>query len=465
MRPEALGQAGWPRRAPTATLFGMPTTVRSRPAVQRMLARVTRCERTARVPPAGWRDRAARLERPLLFGGLALVVAHLLDLAFSGPDTAALGVAAIATVPVAWVLAQPRLTRATRFALALVVGGLALGFGVASHGLHAVAAPDWRDVTGVGFALGGVLLMGSALAALAAPRRAPRRPALAWRAAHGAAWLAGAVLVAAFALMPLAGGLLLTHAPRWTIHESALAVPHAEVRIGGLAAWYVPPRNGVGVLLMHGSGGSRARVADRAAMLARHGYGVLALDLPGNGESRGHSNGLGDNAQPAVDRALDFLAARPGVQRIAGFGVSLGAEVLIEAAAHDRRITALVADGATRPQDARPYDPGLESTLGRLQLLAARAISGMRTSPSLLRYMPRLAPRPVLLIAGGGFPAEIPANRAYRRAGGPTVQLWERPAAGHTAGLKFGGAAYERRTIAFLDPLTLSQVHSRGQTP
>ena len=33
------------------------------------------------------RERVARAERPLLLAGLALVVAHLLDLAFSGPDT------------------------------------------------------------------------------------------------------------------------------------------------------------------------------------------------------------------------------------------------------------------------------------------------------------------------------------------------------------------------------------------
>jgi hypothetical protein len=33
------------------------------------------------------RGRIARLERPLLLAGLALLVLHLLDLAFSGPDT------------------------------------------------------------------------------------------------------------------------------------------------------------------------------------------------------------------------------------------------------------------------------------------------------------------------------------------------------------------------------------------
>jgi hypothetical protein len=76
----------------------------------------------------------------------------------------------------------------------------------------------------------------------------------------------------------------------------------------------------------------------------------------------------------------------------------------------------------------------------------------MREAPSLIGIMPRIAPRPVLLIAGGvGAPDEIPANRAYRDAGGPTVQLWELPDAGHTGGLRTHPAEYERRTTAFLD--------------
>ena len=87
----------------------------------------------------------------------------------------------------------------------------------------------------------------------------------------------------------------------------------------------------------------------------------------------------------------------------------------------------------------------------RLQIAMVRGISGMRTSGSLLGMMPRIAPRPVLLIAGGGEPAEIPASRRYRDAGGRGVQLWEIPDAAHTGGLRKHPAAYERRTVGFLD--------------
>ncbi|HEX5925216.1 MAG TPA: alpha/beta fold hydrolase [Baekduia sp.] len=413
------------------------------------------------------RERIARAERPLLLAGLALVTLHLLDLAFSGPDTSALGVAVILTVAAAWVLAAPHVTRPTRLALGVVAGLVAFGFGVISHGLHVVnSGPDWRDVTGVGYIFGGLLLVAAGLAATAAPRRAPRRSGLGRRAAHAAGWIAGAAIIAQLAVLPFVAANQITHAPRWAIDESALGIAHQEIRIEmrdgrKLAAWYVPSRNGAAVLLSHGSGGSRGRIPAHVRMLARHGYGVLALDNPGNGESDGHSNGLGDNAQPAIAAGLDYLARRPDVDpdRIAGFGLSLGGEVLLEAAAHDRRFAAVVSDGATRPMDGDKANPKgtLEAALGWLTLRSVRATSGMKTSSSLIPMMPRIAPRPVLLVAGGGFPDEIPASRLYREAGGSTVELWELPDTGHTAGLRKHPAAYERRTVGFLDRALGSQ--------
>jgi uncharacterized protein len=180
---------------------------------------------------------------------------------------------------------------------------------------------------------------------------------------------------------------------------------------------------------------------------------VLALDNPGNGESEGRSNGLGNNVQPALDAGLGWLARRPDVdaERIAGVGTSLGGEVLLEAAARDSRLRAVVSDGAARPQDvADVKDPPLaERAATWLTLEAVRGVSGTRLAPSLEGLMPRIAPRPVLLIASGA-PDEIPANRIYRDRGGSTVALWELPAVGHTAGLRERPAEYERRISVFL---------------
>ena len=374
------------------------------------------------------RRRTARLERPLLAAGLALITVHLLDLALSGSDTLLVAVTAIVAVPAALLLALPHATRATRFALPALLGVLFAGFTAASHLLHAVLqGPTWTDVTGLGALVGGLLLIGAGVAA-----------------------------TFVFVLMPLGVTLLNSHSPRNPVHESALAIAHEEVRVpmadgGELGAWYVPSRNRAAVVLVHGATGNRARVADRAELLARHGYGVLAIDLPGHGESDGHPSELGDNAQPAVDAALDYLQRRPDVDsdRLAGFGVSLGGEVLLEGAAYEDRLRALVSDGAARPQDAETVEATPPPM--KVGLAMIRGISGMRRAPSLIDLVPEIAPRPLLLIGSGGDKAELPVNRLYARAAGPTAQLWEIPEAGHTGGLRARPAEYEQRVIEFLD--------------
>ncbi|HEX5617149.1 MAG TPA: alpha/beta fold hydrolase [Solirubrobacteraceae bacterium] len=397
------------------------------------------------------RPRLARLERPLLAAGLALITVHLLDLALSGPDTLLVAVLAIVAVPTALLLALPRATRATRFAVAASLGALFTGFTAASELLHAVLqGPAWTDVSGLGALLGGLLLIGSGIAALAAPSGG--RP----RVLHALLWAAGAFATFTFVLMPLTMTLLTGHAPRNPVHESSLTVAHEEVRVPTadgrqLSAWYVPSRNRAAVVLIHGSTGNRSRVADRAELLARHGYGVLALDLPGNGESDGRSSGLGDNAQPAVRAAVDYLQRRPDVDpdAIAGFGVSLGGEVLLEGAAYDERLAAVISDGAARPQDADRVEPAPPPTAVALAMI--RGVSGMRPAPSLIDVVPEIAPRPVLLIGSGGDSAEIPVTRLYAQAAGTTAQVWEIPEAGHTGGLRARPAGYERRVIGFLD--------------
>jgi uncharacterized protein len=365
----------------------------------------------------------------------------------------------IAALAAAALAPYSRLRRRTRVAwsgaLGLVVTGT-LGssdvLGLTASGVSA------SEASGVVAAIGGLVLIAAAVAAL----RSPREPAQPRRVLRGIGWASGALVVAAFVLFPLTLTLTTTHAPRLPISETALGWPHQELRIamrdgGEVSAWYVPSRNGAAVLLIHGSGGSRARVADRARMLARNGYGVLALDLPGNGESDGRSSGLGWTAQPGIDAALDFLSTRSEVdpRRIAGFGVSLGGEVLLDAASHDRRLSAVISDGAARSTIGSdlnaPEGPAglLQKAQLQIGMQLIRAVSGTRPAPPLEDVVERIAPRPVLLVASG-HGAEVRANHIYRDAVGAGARLWVIPEARHTGGLRSRPAEYEKRTIGFL---------------
>src|SRR3954451_20193962 len=111
-----------------------------------------RTEAASPAPRRTRRERFAALERPLLLAGLALVTLHALDLALSGPDTSVLGVAGIGALPAVAAALQPRVTRLTRFALAVAFGVLFAATGALAHVLDLfTSGPRWTDVTGVAF--------------------------------------------------------------------------------------------------------------------------------------------------------------------------------------------------------------------------------------------------------------------------------------------------------------------------
>ena len=88
--------------------------------------------------------------------------------------------------------------------------------------------------------------------------------------------------------------------------------------------------------------------APQARMLARHGYRVLMLEMRGYGGSDGDPNMFGWGATRDLDAAAAFLAGRPDVRdgRIGGLGFSVGGEQVLEAAAGNLALKAVVSDGA-----------------------------------------------------------------------------------------------------------------------
>ena len=223
-----------------------------------------------------------------------------------------------------------------------------------------------------------------------------------------------------------------------------------------LAAWYVPSRNGAAVIAFPGRSGP----VRHARMLVRHGYGVLLLDRRGEGESEGDFNARSWGGEPDLRAAVAYLRERPDVRddRIGGLGLSVGGEMLLQTAAHDSGMRAVVSEGAgLRSAAEQKHMPGAPPEPLRwvapitMETVAGVVLSDHMPPPDLADLMPRIAPRPVLLIRGmEGNPDEA-LNRAYRDAGGPTAALWEIEGAGHTGGLSAAPAAYERRVIAFFD--------------
>jgi alpha-beta hydrolase superfamily lysophospholipase len=218
-----------------------------------------------------------------------------------------------------------------------------------------------------------------------------------------------------------------------------------------LTAFFRPPANGRLVILLHGAGADRSQLLPEARMLARHGFGFLSLDWPGQGESGGTSQ-WGEAERLALTRAIDWASQAPGVRprQIGLLGFSMGSWIALEAAAADSRVYALALTGAFADAgDLIAWQGGRRGVLSSgIALLTARW-HGMRywenRSEDLIR---RIGSRPVLLVAGTDD-SEVPpwmTAQLYRSAGEPK-SFWLAPGADHGQYAVVAPEEYERRLV------------------
>jgi len=223
-----------------------------------------------------------------------------------------------------------------------------------------------------------------------------------------------------------------------------------------LAGWYAAPLNSTAIILLHGAGASREAVRPYAEMLTRHGYGVLALDLRGHGESGGSTNRLGWQGTRDVGAAVAFLEERPEVEKIGGLGLSLGGEVLLGAASQYPSIAAIVADGATRRSlDELLTLPSERSLVrnftARVMYAAVQLLSRQEPPLPLLESMMDSDVTEFLLIAAGEDEMEVKFNEMFADTLGERAQLWVALGAEHTGAFGLYPDVYEQRVINFFD--------------
>lgn len=245
-----------------------------------------------------------------------------------------------------------------------------------------------------------------------------------------------------------------------------------------LSGWYIPGvlPNGTlttqrTIIFVHGV---RTNRADKFAGLlqlsvdfARDGFGVLAFDMRGFGESPPAPLSLGYFEQRDVLGAVDYLEhgslpypqlGRPRV--LLGWGVSMGASTLLLAAAQAPEIKAIVSDSAYADilpilQREIPKSGHLPPFVTPGILAAAQVLYGINfydVRP--VDVVAKIAPRPILFIHGLAD-TYIPLSNLYqlaaaaRSAPDAHVQTWLVPKAMHARAFVVLGQAYVRRVVAF----------------
>ena len=208
-----------------------------------------------------------------------------------------------------------------------------------------------------------------------------------------------APVVAYATIAPLGFSYIITHVMRQTVPAANLGAAHENVSFRTsdgleLQGWYVPSKNGAAVIAFPGRSGSQAHTR----MLVSHGYGVLLFDRRGEGQSEGDSNLLGWGADKDILAAIEFLKARPDVDpgKIGGIGLSVGGELMLQAAAETDELAAVVSEGAGTRQLSEQLEEfhGYERVLnapGFLFVTAGTAIfSSTAPPPNLTDVAPKI---------------------------------------------------------------------------
>lgn len=228
-----------------------------------------------------------------------------------------------------------------------------------------------------------------------------------------------------------------------------------------LTAWYVPSQNGAAVLLLQGHWMARDGMLKEAAMLARHGYGVMLID-PHTCAKPGTPHTMGYAEVNDVAAAIRFLQSRPDLEsgRLGILGFSIGGVIAVESAARIPAIQAVVAQGNFHDLTVNLAPRGADDTLfGRL--VAFLILSTYRLStgvdPQLVKpinSVANISPRSIFFIAGEW---EIKDNHtlAQFEAAGEPKQLWIVPEVAHGGYMGRWPEEYEERVTAFFDEALL----------
>ncbi len=352
-----------------------------------------------------------------------------------------------------WV--YPRLRAGARATLALGVGVFMIVMGASEAGYYMrERGLSGDDYTGILTIPAGVLLVGIGVVTLWKSRKGDR---LVWRYARRALIALGALFGAYLVMYPLGESYAITHAARAYVPTPQLGTAFQEVSFTTpdglrLEGWYVPSKNGAAVISFPGRRGPQKP----AKLLARHGYGVLLFDRRGEGESEGDPNLLGWEGTRDIEAAIAFLKTRPEVdeEKIGGLGLSVGGEMMLQEAAENDELKAVVSEGAgMRSVREAVHADGAEKLVGSWAfgiVTAATAVWSSNLPPRSLTDLSAEIRQPALFIhATPGQGGEKLTKKFYEAAKGPK-EYWAAPG-GHTGAIDAAPEEYERRVVRFFD--------------
>src|SRR6266851_2085658 len=248
-----------------------------------------------------------------------------------------------------------------------------------------------------------------------------------------------------------------------------------------LRGWKVRPKNpnGSWVLLFHGVADNRVGVIGQSEFLLRAGYSVVMMDARAHGASGGPIATYGwlerNDTRAIIDELVrSSMSPCMTVQwsgsggpectlpkHIFALGESMGAGIVLQSAAADPRIEAVIAEAPFANLREGTYDyAGLRKSPWLVKTLFAPFTWTLLYHDEKLAGFPVAEVSPQKAVAARAFPVflicdekdvALPCRHSemiYAAARGPR-QLWVVPGAFHTAALGFQPVEFRRRVLAF----------------
>ncbi len=268
---------------------------------------------------------------------------------------------------------------------------------------------------------------------------------------------------------------LVANIPRQVAPAAAANIPLQAVHFTAtdgvrLAGWLAiaSPRAPT-IILVPGTRGTHVDMYPWADFLYQGGYNIFLFDDRGTGQSNGWNITLGAKEPNDVLGAVRYLQSRSDlpVHSYGALGVSIGAGVVILAAAREPLLKAIIADSAWTDQSLQiarmntlrligplslpllPYELPLINTLIGVPLQNVRPIDAIA----------RLSPCAVLLIHSADDQNTLTPLSGERQL----FAAAQAPHGGHVGALRAYPAAYQQQVLSFLAAyLPLSNTKSAG---
>jgi uncharacterized protein len=234
-----------------------------------------------------------------------------------------------------------------------------------------------------------------------------------------------------------------------------------------LRGWYLRSKLSTNreVILIHGQGSNGIGMIPYARLFLSHNYDVLIPDMRAHGASEGDLATYGIKESSDVHLWVDWLIRRSKASCVYGLGESMGAAILLQSLAQEKRFCAIAAEcpyssfvEAGYDRMAKPF--GINEYFSSILFFPA-----MKTALFYTRFRYQLdlnladaepavagSNTPVLLIHGM-LDRNVPPQHSKRILAACTgpAELWEVPDTGHTGAFNHSPSEFTRRVFSWFE--------------